>query len=131
MKRRERLIGVTAVLELHEETASTFQDFLFYIYPHLDVQITWLSCGSLLAFSDKIGAPFLHKACLDFLRASLAGKPIEAMRLAEYHHLPDVYKEASRHVLDNWTVWQRSDLEVLSAETLLKVSQRCIHKKSR
>ena len=131
-KQRQRPRGLKAMIELQEESASTFQNFLFYIYPHLDVQITWLSCGSLLAFADKIGAPFLHRACLDFLRASLAGKPIEAMRLAEMHRLADVYKEASRHVLDNWTAWDKEDLELLSSDTLLKVSRKafamlCLH----
>jgi len=32
---------VEAVVELHEESAAAFQDFLFWTYPHLDCRVSW------------------------------------------------------------------------------------------
>jgi hypothetical protein len=32
---------IEAVVELHEESASAFQDFLFWAYPHLECKVTW------------------------------------------------------------------------------------------
>lgn len=32
---------VEAVVELHEESAAAFQDFLFWAYPHLDCRVSW------------------------------------------------------------------------------------------
>lgn len=119
-----RYKGIIAVVDLEEETAGTFQDFLFHIYPHLDLSVTWWNCGPLLRFSDKFQVPFLRRSCITFLRAALAGRPIEAMRLAELHSLDDLYREASRHVLDNFSAWEPDELEVLSKETLLKLERK-------
>ncbi|KAJ9474814.1 BTB domain-containing protein [Pseudozyma hubeiensis] len=116
--------GIISVVDLTEESASTFHDFLFHIYPHLDLSVTWYNCGPLLRFSDKFQVPFLRRSCVTFLRAALAGRPIEAMRLAELHNLDDLYREASRHVLDNFAAWLPDELEVLSSETLLKLERK-------
>ena len=32
---------VEAIVELHEESAAAFQDFLFWAYPHLDCRVSW------------------------------------------------------------------------------------------
>lgn len=113
-----------AVIDFPDESALTIQEFLLFIYPHTKMSITWLSVGGLLAFSDKIGNTFLFQEACGFLRQSLAGRPIEAMRLAEKHHLHDVYREASRHVLDHWSDWDRDDVTTLSPRTLLKLERR-------
>ncbi|TKY89498.1 hypothetical protein EX895_002029 [Sporisorium graminicola] len=119
-----RYRGIISAIDLSEESASTFHDFLFHIYPHLDLSVTWYNCGPLLRFSDKFQVPYLRRACITFLRAALAGRPIEAMRLAELHTIDDLYREASRHVLDNFAAWQADELEVLSNETLLKLERK-------
>ncbi|CBQ68862.1 conserved hypothetical protein [Sporisorium reilianum SRZ2] len=119
-----RYKGVICAIDLTEESASTFHDFLFHIYPHLDLAVTWYNCGPLLRFSDKFQVPFLRRACITFLRAALAGRPIDAMRLAELHDIDDLYREASRHVLDNFAAWQEAELAVLSNETLLKLERK-------
>lgn len=119
-----RYKGIISLIDLTEESASTFHDFLFHIYPHLDLSVTWYNCGPLLRFSDKFQVPFLRRSCITFLRAALAGRPIEAMRLAELHAIDDLYREASRHVLDNFAAWQADELEVLSGETLLKLERK-------
>lgn len=116
--------NLTSVIDLAEESASTFHDFLYHTYPHLDLSVTWFNCGPLLRFSDKFQVPFLRRSCLTFLRAALAGKPIEAMRLAELHGFDDLYKEASRHVLDNFSSWDPQDLDRLSPATLLKLERK-------
>lgn len=68
--------------------------------------------------------PPLRRACVTFLRAALAGRPIEAMALGERHGLEDVYREASRHVLENMPSWEPEELEILSSETLLKLERK-------
>ncbi|SPO28992.1 uncharacterized protein UTRI_04960_B [Ustilago trichophora] len=120
----QRYKGIISIIDLAEESASTFHDFLFHAYPHLDLSVTWFNCGPLLRFSDKFQVPFLRRSCVTFLRAALAGRPIEAMRLAELHGMDDLYKEASRHVLDNFSAWTPDELEVLSKETLLKLERK-------
>lgn len=120
----QRYKGIISIIDLAEESASTFHDFLFHTYPHLDLSVTWFNCGPLLRFSDKFQVPFLRRSCVTFLRAALAGRPIEAMRLAELHGMDDLYKEASRHVLDNFSAWTPDELEVLSKETLLKLERK-------
>ena len=121
---KSALGNMIAVIDLEEETATTFHDFLFHIYPHLDLAVTWFNCGPLLRFADKFQVPYMRRCCVTFLRAALAGRPIEAMRLAELHRLDDLYKEASRHVLDNFAAWEPEELECLSKETLLKLERK-------
>lgn len=116
--------SLVAVIDLTEEDAATFQDFLCHVYPNLDLIVTWINIFPLFAFSDKFEVPFLRRACTIFLRASLAGRPIDAMALSERHGIEDVYREASRHVLDNMPSWEKAELDVLSDETLLKLERK-------
>lgn len=102
--------AILAVTDLPDECALTVQEFLLFIYPHTRMDNTWLSVGRLLAFSDKVGNAILFQEACNFLRQSLAGRPIEALCLAERHHLPNVYREASRHVLDHWSNWDRDEV---------------------
>lgn len=118
------LQDVVAVIDLKEETVSTFQDFLFHVYPHLDLSVTWYNCGPLLRFADKFQVPYLRRNCVLFLRAALAGRPIQAMQLAELNSIDDVYREASRHVLDNYAAWEPEELDCLSSATLLKLERK-------
>jgi hypothetical protein len=46
------------------------------------------------------------------------------MVLAERHGIDDVYREASRHVLDNMPSWTHDELAVLSSDTLLKLERK-------
>lgn len=119
-----RYQGVISVIDLAEESPSTFHDFLHHAYPHLDLSVTWFNCGPLLRFADKFQVPFLRRSCVTFLRAALAGRPIEAMRLGELHGMDEVYKEASRHVLDNFAAWEPDELQCLSQGTLLKLERK-------
>ena len=68
--------------------------------------------------------PLLRRVCITFLLSSAAGKPISAMHLAERYHIPDLYKEASRFLLDNFAHWEQAELAVLSETTLLKLEKR-------
>jgi len=49
---------VEATVELHEESASAFQDFLFWAYPHLDCRVSWTNVeavsDSSLLFMRKL-----------------------------------------------------------------------------
>lgn len=112
------------IIVLKEEKASTFHDFLKFIYPHLDCTITWNNVEGLMNISHKLVVPSLQKACLDFLLTHAAGRPIKAMRIAELFDEEELYKESSRFVLDNPGGWSDSEIQTLSQESLLKLEKR-------
>jgi len=106
---------VEATVELHEESAAAFQDFLFWAYPHLDCRVSWTNVeavsylptrfreradGQLVALSTKLLVPALQNICYHFLLSHASGKPIVALALAEEYSHGDLYREASRFVLD-------------------------------
>ncbi|KAG5642441.1 hypothetical protein DXG03_002788 [Asterophora parasitica] len=123
--RRRRLVnGPDAVIVLKEERASTFHDFLKFVYPHLECTITWNNVESLMNISHKLCVPPLQRECLTFLLTHAAGKPIKAMRIAELFEEEELYREASRFVLDNPGGWPENEMATLSGETLLKLEKR-------
>ncbi|KAF9070079.1 hypothetical protein BDP27DRAFT_1324257 [Rhodocollybia butyracea] len=114
----------SAVIVLKEERASTFHDFLKYIYPHLSCIITWNNVEPLIHISHKLLQPSLQRDCLTFLLTHAAGKPIKAMRIAELFEEEELYKESSRFVLDNPGGWSEHEMSSLTQETLLKLEKR-------
>lgn len=54
----------------------------------------------LLALSLKLLAPALQKLCEHFLMTHASGKPVMTLMLAEQHGNAELYREASRFVLD-------------------------------
>jgi hypothetical protein len=76
--------------------------------------------------SDKLVVPQLQAACLNFLLTHAAGKPIKALRIAELFDIDELYKEASRFVLENPGGWSEGELSTLSKETLLKLEKRSV-----
>ncbi|WVR07670.1 hypothetical protein IAU60_004712 [Kwoniella sp. DSM 27419] len=118
-----RRVATEATVELHEESASAFQDFLFWAYPHLECKVTWTNVVNLLALAHKLIVPALQKLCDHFLFTHASGRPVMAMSLAEGYGNGELYKEASRFVLDQAT-WEESEREALTFETRLKLSQR-------
>ncbi|KAF4567661.1 hypothetical protein EYR40_006663 [Pleurotus pulmonarius] len=123
LKRRLRN-GPDAVIVLKEERASTFHDFLKFVYPHLVCTITWNNVEGLMNISHKLSVPSLQQECLTFLLKSAAGRPIKALRIAELFEEEELYREASRFVLDNPGGWSEHELNTLSQETLLKLEKR-------
>lgn len=123
VKRRPK-DGPDAVIVLKEERASTFHDFLKFVYPHLECTITWNNVESLMNISHKLCVTSLQQECLKFLITHAAGRPIKAMRIAELFEEEELYREASRFVLDNPGGWSEHDLNTLSKETLLKLEKR-------
>ncbi|OXG18022.1 hypothetical protein C367_04835 [Cryptococcus neoformans Ze90-1] len=115
--------GAEAVVELHEESASAFQDFLFWAYPHLECKVTWTNVAPLLSLASKLIVPCLQKLCTHFLLTHASGRPVMALALAEQHENAELYREASRFVLDQPT-WDESEMKMLSVETQLKLSNR-------
>ncbi|KAL1745719.1 hypothetical protein HDZ31DRAFT_81708 [Schizophyllum fasciatum] len=113
-----------AVIILKEERASTFQDFLRYVYPHLECTITWNNVENLMNIAHKLCVPSLQAECLHFLITHAAGRPIKAMRIAELFEEEELYREASRFLLDNPGGWPDHELNTLSPETLLKLEKR-------
>ncbi|GAA6038354.1 hypothetical protein JCM8097_007606 [Rhodosporidiobolus ruineniae] len=111
-------------LRICEENASSFQDLLCHIYPRLDCLVSWPNVEDLIRMSAKFDIPSLTNACLAFLLPSAAGRPILGMKIAEENHIPELYKEASRYLLDNYGNWESEELAILSPETLLKLERR-------
>lgn len=76
--------------------------------------------------SHKLSVPALQLECRAFLLTHAAGRPIKAMRIAELFQEEEIYREASRFVLDNPGGWTDSEMSTLSPETLLKLEKRCV-----
>lgn len=74
--------------------------------------------------SQKLVVPPLKQKCLDFLLTHAAGKPIKAMRIAELFNEEELYREASRFVLDNPGGWPDWELNTLRHGTLWKLEKR-------
>jgi hypothetical protein len=53
-----------------------------------------------LALACKLIVPALQKLCEHFLITHASGRPFLALALAEHHGNADIYREASRFVLD-------------------------------
>ncbi|KAG8758506.1 hypothetical protein FRC11_003557 [Ceratobasidium sp. 423] len=122
-KRRSKPIP-DAVIQLKEEKAGIFHDFLKFVYPHLECTVAWNNVEGLMNISHKLVVPSLQTACLQFLLTHAAGKPIKAMRIAELFEHEELYRESSRFVLDNPGGWSETELSTLSQETLLKLEKR-------
>ncbi|OCF61299.1 hypothetical protein L486_00946 [Kwoniella mangroviensis CBS 10435] len=112
-----------AVVELHEESPGAFHDFLFWAYPHLECKVTWTNVENLLALSLKLIVPALQKLCEHFLMTHASGRPVMALCLAEEHCNAELYREASRFVLDQPS-WDHNEMQYLSSQTQLKLSIR-------
>ncbi|KAJ6586841.1 hypothetical protein DFH09DRAFT_909712 [Mycena vulgaris] len=123
IKRRVKS-GPDAVIVLKEERASTFHDFLKFVYPHLECTITWNNAESLMNISHKLCVPSLQHECLKFLLTHAPGRPIKALRIAEIFEEEELYRESSRFVLDNPGGWTEHELDTLSRDTLLKLEKR-------
>ncbi|KAG9316845.1 hypothetical protein JVU11DRAFT_2916 [Chiua virens] len=124
VKRRRRTDEHDAVIVLKEEKAYIFHDFLKFVYPHLQCNISWNNVEGLMNISHKLCVPALQQECLTFLLTHAAGKPIKAMRIAELFEEEELYRESSRFVLDNPGGWSEEELSTLSPETLLKLEKR-------
>ncbi|KAG9030488.1 hypothetical protein FRB95_003883 [Tulasnella sp. JGI-2019a] len=116
--------SAVATIHLREERASIFHDFLKFVYPHLECTITWYNVEGLMNISQKLVVPPLQQKCLDFLLTHAAGKPIKAMRIAELFNEEELYREASRFVLDNPGGWPDWELNTLRHATLWKLEKR-------
>ncbi|KAI0072663.1 hypothetical protein K474DRAFT_1667561 [Panus rudis PR-1116 ss-1] len=124
VKRRPKTNGPDAVIVLKEEKAYAFHDFLKFVYPHLTCTITWNNVESLMNISHKLSVPALQEECRTFLLTHAAGRPIKAMRIAELFDDEELYREASRFVLDNPGGWSDEEMSTLSSDTLLKLEKR-------
>lgn len=113
-----------AVIVLKEEKAGTFHDFLRFVYPSMECTITWNNVEGLMNIGNKLCVPSLQRICLNFLLTHAAGRPIKAMRIAELFEEEELYREASRFVLDNPGGWPEQELNTLSSDTLLKLEKR-------
>ncbi|KAL7412481.1 hypothetical protein BDY24DRAFT_393052 [Mrakia frigida] len=102
--------------------------FLFvavhHLYPHLSLSINWDNVERLILFAHKYSIDSLLPLCISFLFSYAAGNPIKAMSIAELLSLPDVYKEASKFVLDNLPGWNQAELGTLSHETRWKLEKK-------
>ena len=92
----------------------------------MECTITWNNVEGLMNIGNKLCVPSLQRICLNFLLTHAAGRPIKAMRIAELFEEEELYREASRFVLDNPGGWPEQELNTLSSETLLKLEKRYV-----
>ncbi|BGO93614.1 hypothetical protein NBRC10512_001252 [Rhodotorula toruloides] len=111
-------------LRIQEENAASFQDLLCHVYPRLDCAITWSNVEDLSRMALLFDIPSLSNACLAFLLPSAAGRPVLCMKIAEEMCIPELYREASRYILDNYAGWSSEELAVLDPSTLLKLERK-------
>ncbi|KDQ55859.1 hypothetical protein JAAARDRAFT_37287 [Jaapia argillacea MUCL 33604] len=123
-RKRHMSTGPDAVVILKEEKACVFHDFLKFVYPHLQCTVAWNNVEGLFNISHKLCVAPLQKECRNFLVTHAAGKPIKAMRIAELFEEEELYREASRFVLDNPGGWTDDEMGTLSRDTLLKLEKR-------
>ena len=90
----------------------------------MECTITWNNVEGLMNIGNKLCVPSLQRICLNFLLTHAAGRPIKAMRIAELFEEEELYREASRFVLDNPGGWPEQELNTLSSDTLLKLEKR-------
>jgi hypothetical protein len=77
--------------------------------------------------SHKLSVPALQQRCMTFLLTHAAGKPIKAMRIAELFEEEELYREASRFVLENLNGWTEQEMSSLSQETLSETGEAVCH----
>jgi hypothetical protein len=94
------------------------------LWHSMECTITWNNVEGLMNIGNKLCVPSLQRICLNFLLTHAAGRPIKAMRIAELFEEEELYREASRFVLDNPGGWPEQELNTLSSETLLKLEKR-------
>ncbi|WVN84982.1 uncharacterized protein L203_100119 [Cryptococcus depauperatus CBS 7841] len=111
------------VVELHDESASAFQDFLYWTYPHLECKVSWTNVAPLYSLSTKLLVTGLQKMCSHFLLTHASGHPVTALSLAEQYDNAELYREASRFVLDQ-AVWDNAEIKELTVRTQLKLSNK-------
>ncbi|KAF9049695.1 hypothetical protein BJ165DRAFT_1413875 [Panaeolus papilionaceus] len=117
-RRRPRSVP-EAVILLKEEKVS-----VYHCQCSLECTITWNNVAGLMNISHKLCVTSLQQECLTFLLTHAAGKPIKALRIAEIFQEEELYREASRFVLDNPGGWTEQELNTLTQETLLKLEKR-------
>lgn len=104
-----------------------------------------MDMAQLLALSSKLIVPSLQKLCSHFLLTHASGRPVMALMLAEQHANGELYREASRFVLDQRecslraghrgscidgvlavATWDQEEMNCLSEQTQLKLSKRYV-----
>jgi hypothetical protein len=78
--------------------------------------------------AHKLCVTPLQTQCLSFLVTHAAGRPIKAMRIAELFDEEELYREASRFVLDNPGGWTEEEMSTLSRDTQLKLEKRSLRR---
>jgi hypothetical protein len=76
--------------------------------------------------AHKLCVASLQHDCMEFLLTHAAGRPVKALRLAELFQEEELYREASRFVLDNPEGWPEEEMSTLSRETQLKLEKRSV-----
>ena len=62
----QRASSAEVTVELHEERASAFQDFLFWAYPHLECKVTWGNVEDVCLGHLSPNSPTRQRPCAEF-----------------------------------------------------------------
>ncbi|CAG8746758.1 3616_t:CDS:1, partial [Ambispora leptoticha] len=115
-------------IPLTDESASNIEMLLSFLYPNTFFEIDWNSVADLLHLADKYIIDTLTAACVAFLKRSFHEHPMTTLQLAEKYRIAQLYKEASKLVLNSFDhiFYDPRRLQGLSksTETKLKVQRQ-------
>ncbi|RIA97022.1 BTB/POZ domain-containing protein [Glomus cerebriforme] len=109
-------------IELDGETPKSIERMLSLIYPNSFIKITWDNIEDFLRISDKFEINKIKEYCNMLLLQNFQNNLLLTIKLAEDYSLPDVYKESSKLILDEFQKYfSDSKFKLLSIKTQLKL----------
>ncbi|CAG8493807.1 12881_t:CDS:2 [Acaulospora colombiana] len=114
-------------LTLEGESELTFENVMSYIYPNTYVSINWNNIAEFLRVADKFIMDSLVSAAKTFLEQEFRKEPLEALYLADKYAFKEIYKEASKLVLEKLPDYKtRSSFQELSIQTRAALNERYV-----
>ncbi|CAG8645802.1 12143_t:CDS:1 [Acaulospora morrowiae] len=112
-------------LTLEGESALTFENVLSHIYPNTYLPIDWKNVTEILRLADKYIMDSVVSAAKTFLEREFRKEPLCALYLADRYLFKDIYKEASKLVLETFPDYKiKSTFRELSIQTRNALTNR-------
>ncbi|RIA84431.1 BTB/POZ domain-containing protein [Glomus cerebriforme] len=112
-------------ITLENESDSAFEDLLSFIYPTNYFVIDWTNIIEIFRISDKFMINFCFDAAENFLENNFSKDPVLALYLSEKYELKELFKKASKLVLDNFYIHRESpDFIKLNIKTRLALIEK-------
>ncbi|PKC03655.1 hypothetical protein RhiirA5_380003 [Rhizophagus irregularis] len=116
------LISPSLEIYVDGETPELIEGMLSFLYPVEHFMITWDNISDFLRISDKFEIEKNKQCCKDMLSKEFQSNTLLAIKLAEKYSFPDIYKESSKLILDDYQKYSSDpQFKLLSKETRLKL----------